>query len=83
MIYTDQEIAKARESPQFEREYNLQYIGQQGNVFSHESIEHAIKMGLELEALPNYYASYVGIRPDLEKVWASTLGLVLVSLALC
>ena len=66
-IYTEQEIAKARESPQFQREYNLQYIGQQGNVFSHESIEHAIKMGLELEAVPNYYASYVGIRQDLEK----------------
>jgi hypothetical protein len=66
-IYTDEEIRKAQESPQFQREYNLEYIGEQGNVFSHESIEHAIKMGLELEALPNYYASYVGIRQDLEK----------------
>ena len=66
-IYTEEEIRKAQESPQFQREYNLEYIGEQGNVFSHESIEHAIKMGLELEALPNYYASYVGIRPDLEK----------------
>jgi hypothetical protein len=47
-IYTEQEIAKARESPQFEREYNLQYIGQQGNVFSHESIERAMQLGLEI-----------------------------------
>jgi hypothetical protein len=48
-IYTVQEIAKARESPSFEREYNLRYIGQQGNVFSYESIQKAIESGLELE----------------------------------
>ena len=50
-IYTVQEIAKARESPSFEREYNLKYIGQQGNVFSHESIQKAIESGLELEKI--------------------------------
>ena len=48
-IYTQQEIAKARGSPSFEREYNLKYIGQQGNVFSYESIQKAIESGLELE----------------------------------
>jgi hypothetical protein len=48
-IYTEQEIAKARESPSFEREYNMKYIGQQGNVFSYESIQKAIESGLELE----------------------------------
>src|SRR5215203_7414565 len=32
-IYTEKEIAKAQGSPSFEREYNLQYIGEQGNVF--------------------------------------------------
>jgi hypothetical protein len=48
-IYTEQEIAKARESPSFEREYNMMYIGQQGNVFSCESIQKAIESGLELE----------------------------------
>jgi len=50
-IYTVQEIAKARESPSFEREYNLKYIGQQGNVFSYESIQKAIESGLELEKI--------------------------------
>jgi hypothetical protein len=48
-IYTQQEIAKARESPSFDREYNLKYIGQQGNVFSYESIQKAIEIGLQLE----------------------------------
>lgn len=47
-IYTQAEIDKARQSPQFEREYNLQYIGEQGNVFSHESIERAIQSGLQI-----------------------------------
>src|SRR5215211_6826177 len=47
-IYTEQEIAKARESPQFQREYNLQYIGEQGNVFSNEYIERTISEGLRL-----------------------------------
>jgi hypothetical protein len=62
-IYTEEEIAKARESPQFEREYNLQYIGQQGNVFTHESIEHAIKSGLDIEK--DY--SFKEIRQDIHK----------------
>ena len=66
-IYAEQEIAKAKESPQFEREYNLQYIGQEGNVFSHKSIERAIQLGLDLEKLPNYYASIQGIRQDTHK----------------
>jgi hypothetical protein len=47
-IYTEKEIAKARGSPSFEREYNLQYIGEQGNVFSYESIERATSAGLQL-----------------------------------
>jgi hypothetical protein len=47
-IYTEEEIDKAHRSPQFEREYNLAYIGEQGNVFSHESIERAISAGLEV-----------------------------------
>jgi hypothetical protein len=48
-IYTEQEIAKARGSPSFEREYNLKYTGQQGNVLSYESIQKAIESGLQLE----------------------------------
>jgi hypothetical protein len=32
-IYSDDEIAKAMESPSFEREYNLKYLGGIGNLF--------------------------------------------------
>ena len=32
-IYTSEEIALAKQSPSFEREYNLKYLGRAGNVF--------------------------------------------------
>lgn len=82
-IYTEGEIAKARESLQFEREYNLQYIGQQGNVFSHESIESAIQLGLELEKIPNYYASIQGIRQDTHKALGIDPGFGSSKFAIC
>src|SRR4051812_7913905 len=50
-IYTAEEIESARASPSFEREYNLKYIGQAGNVFSHESIKKAIRLGLKLDEI--------------------------------
>jgi hypothetical protein len=50
-IYTQKEIDTVRNSPEFERELNLKYIGQLGNVFSDESIERAIKYGIRLEEL--------------------------------
>lgn len=42
-IYTAEEIAKARLSPSFEREYNLKYGYGLGNVFKPEDIDEAIK----------------------------------------
>lgn len=53
-IYTPEEIAKARESPSFPREYEGQYIGQQGDVFSHESIQKAIQLGLDYHNAAEY-----------------------------
>ena len=38
-IYTKEEIDKAKLSPSFPREYELQYLGLIGNVFSTQSIE--------------------------------------------
>ena len=68
-IYSEQEIAKARGSPSFEREYNLKYIGQQGNVFSYESIQKAIEIGLWLEN-----EREGNIHPDTRKSCCLTLG---------
>jgi hypothetical protein len=44
-IYTAEEIEKAKQSPSFEREYNLKYLGKVGNVFHTKDIEAAIEMG--------------------------------------
>jgi hypothetical protein len=43
-IYTNEEIEKAKQSPSFPREYELQYLGLIGNVFSPLSIENACKL---------------------------------------
>jgi hypothetical protein len=43
-IYTAEEIARAKQSPSFPREYELQYLGLIGNVFSQLSIDNATKI---------------------------------------
>jgi hypothetical protein len=44
-IYTAEEIQKAKQSPSFEREYNLKYLGRIGNVFHTKDIEAAMEKG--------------------------------------
>ena len=44
-IYTREEIEKAKQSPSFEREYNLKYLGRIGNVFHTKDIDLAIEKG--------------------------------------
>jgi hypothetical protein len=44
-IYSQEEIDKAKQSPSFEREYNLKYLGKIGNVFHTKDIEAAIEKG--------------------------------------
>jgi hypothetical protein len=44
-IYTAEEIQRAKQSPSFEREYNLKYLGRIGNVFHTKDIEAAIEKG--------------------------------------
>jgi hypothetical protein len=52
-IYTQQEIDKAKLSPGFGREYELQYLGRIGNVFSPLQIDRVVQLGeqFSLEAL--------------------------------
>jgi hypothetical protein len=44
-IYTAEEIEKAKQSPSFQREYDLKYLGIVGNVFHTKDIEAAIEKG--------------------------------------
>lgn len=55
-IYTLQEIERTMESPSFEREYNLKYLGRIGNVFHTKDIEAAIEMGKK-------YNHYTDLQP--------------------
>jgi hypothetical protein len=44
-IYTQEEIDKAKQSPSFDREYDLKYLGKIGNVFHTKDIEAAVEKG--------------------------------------
>lgn len=50
-IYTDEEIARAKATPSFRREYELEYLGEFGDAFTPESIALAEKNGLECKAI--------------------------------
>jgi hypothetical protein len=63
-IYTEQEIAEARRSPSFEREYNLKYLGLIGNIFHTKDIEAAMERGRKFPDSGNSYTQKsVGIDP--------------------
>ena len=61
-IYTEEEIAKARKSPSFEREYNLKYGYGIGNVFAAEDIDACTKNEYDLEGY-KYATCRLGIDP--------------------
>ena len=64
-IYTQDEITAAKQSPSFEREYDLKYLGLIGNIFHTKDIEAAIERGRK--HLPDSGNSYsqksVGLDP--------------------
>jgi terminase large subunit-like protein len=76
------QVAAARESPSFEREYNLKYIGLQGNVFSERSIQKATEIGTLLEeqrkgSIPPHTIKSMGVDPG----WSSSkFGIVVTQL---
>jgi hypothetical protein len=65
-IYSVEDIEKAKNSPSFEREYNLKYLGRIGNVFNTREIELAIEKGENYD--PNRYNEMspksMGIDPE-------------------
>ncbi|TLX84655.1 MAG: hypothetical protein E6L04_06530 [Thaumarchaeota archaeon] len=62
-IYDRQFIEKKKLEPEFEREYNLKYLGKIGNVFNPLQIDQSIKLGNELNDIPisNYNFHSVGV----------------------
>jgi hypothetical protein len=76
-IYTEEEIDKAKSSPSFEREYNLQYLGGIGNVFHTKDIDAAIEKGklYDLTTSNAYSQKCMGIDPA---YGSSSFGIVVV-----
>ena len=63
-IYTKEEIDKAKMSPSFPREYQLQYQGLIGNVFSHQSIDDCQKIEYNPENINPKAKKSVGLDPS-------------------
>ena len=64
-IYTKEEIDKAKKSPSFGREYDLQYLGLIGNTFHTADIERAITLGKKFscKTVNKYAQQSMGIDP--------------------
>lgn len=62
-IYSQGEIDKARQSPGFDREYGLQYLGKIGNVLSPLVIDRTIELGEQYKDLEisQYTIKSVGV----------------------
>lgn len=65
-IYSEADIDSAKASPSFEREYNLKYLGQIGNVFHIKDIEEGIRKGgfYELNRSDRYSQKSMGLDPS-------------------
>jgi len=79
-IYTREDINKARQSPSFSREYDLQYLGLIGNTFHTQDIIRTIELGKHYN--PNHVVTdsqkVLGIDPG----WGSSaFGIVLLQVA--
>ena len=62
-IYTKEEIDKAKKSPSFGREYDLQYLGLIGNTFHTADIDRAIELGKKYRTTNKYSQKAMGIGP--------------------
>jgi len=65
-IYTPSEIERAKESPSFEREYNLKYLGRRGNVLHTHLVDGVIQV--------LYAEEYQ--RPDYNEMLHTVFGLI-------
>ena len=62
-IYDPEYIAQKKLEPEFEREYNLKYLGKVGNVFSPSQIDKSIQLGEQYKGIPtnDYTLHSVGV----------------------
>jgi hypothetical protein len=62
-IYSDQDIIQARQSPSWEREYCLKFLGMLGNVFSPLQVDSCVKLGEQYKSLAinNFVSHSLGL----------------------
>jgi hypothetical protein len=63
-IYSEEQIATSRLSPEFGREFELQYLGLIGNVFSPSSIESCQKIDYNPQNIHQNVKKSIGIDPS-------------------
>jgi len=75
-IYSHEQIAIAKMSPSFEREYNLKYLGKVGNVFSQVMIANAVTLGelYKSNEIVQGAAHFGGIDPGFSKTTPVYIG---------
>jgi len=79
-IYTKEEIDKAKQSPSFEREYNLKYLGIIGNTFHTVDIDRAVLLGRNYD--PNCVITEADKILGIDVGWGSSaFGLCLLQVA--
>ena len=69
-IYSLDQIEKAKQSPEFEREYNLKYLGLIGNVFHTKDIDAATEKGKNYN--PDIVNEYSQKSVGLDPAWGSS-----------
>jgi|SRR5215207_4005650 len=64
-IYSIEDIEKAKQSPSFDREYDLKYLGKVGNLYSQLSIQNAIERGrgYDIDSINILTEKYMTIDP--------------------
>jgi hypothetical protein len=64
-IYSQEQIQQAMQSPSFEREYNLKYLGLIGNVFHTKDINAALEKGklYDPDIVNKYSQKSMGLDP--------------------
>jgi hypothetical protein len=74
-IVSKEEIDKAKKSPSFGREYDLQYLGLIGNTFHTQDIERAIELGKKYRVTNTFAQKAMGIDPGFG---SSAFGIVII-----
>jgi hypothetical protein len=62
-MWTPAEIALQQQSPSFQREYNLKFLGNVGNIFHYADIDGAITASYSLDESNPYAIRFMGIDP--------------------